>query len=119
MNTSIAMKPAMSSGPRMVPIRNVLVCTNSRNSRFMTTKVLDMGPHLRHDFIARANLVEENLLERGLSVLETFEPHVSIDEVLQQLLRIRAIFHIDLQRARVLTHLGHHRMTAYFLDRLG
>src|SRR5688500_731645 len=107
MNTSSAMKPAISSGPSSVMMMKVLPCTNARNSRFMMKKVLlDMlgAPQFTHSVFGRAYALEENLLERWLGTLEALEPEPRAHQLLQQLLRIRVRLHPYLERAAVLAH---------------
>jgi hypothetical protein len=61
-------------------------------------------PHFTHDFFGGADLVEEDLLERGFGELETLQANAAIDQCFEQLLRVAARPQIGLQRSVVLAY---------------
>src|SRR5690606_24056372 len=97
--------PKISSGPRIVPMRNALEPTASVNSRLMTGPILDMDQLLLLDGRLRTDTLDEDLLERRLRHLEAAQADPAAHEVLEERLRVRAVAQCDLELVAVLAHL--------------
>src|SRR5258705_2498682 len=84
--------PTMSSrntGPSSVPMMNQRERTRSRYSRLKTTNSLPMTAHSLLD-PARADALEEDLVQRRQNELEPRDRHAGVDHATQHLLRVGA-----------------------------
>src|SRR5438270_14037438 len=94
-------------GPKKVAIRNHFERTRSRYSRLMIAHSLAMSARPVLDS-SRADLLQENLVQRGLDHLESLHRRAGIDNPSEQRLRIGAGRHLGLEKAvRVVGALNH------------
>src|SRR2546423_10261467 len=84
-------------GPKKVAIRNHFERTLSRYSRLMIAQSLAMSAHPFLDS-SRADLLQEDLVQRRLDHLESLHRRARIDNPLEQRLRIGAWRHLDLEK---------------------
>src|SRR5688572_19553023 len=99
--------PIMISGIRMVPMTNDLVRTIASNSRLKITNALDMCRlDLADDVCRRADLLQEDLLERRLTVIEPLQANAALHQLDQQRLRIAPRLQRDLRGRSAFLNLG-------------
>jgi hypothetical protein len=80
---------AKKNGPKSVTITNHLVRTRSRYSRLMTAQSLAMSAHPLFD-AGGADALQEDLVQRGLHLLESLDARAGLEHSLEQHLRIGA-----------------------------
>src|SRR5689334_24757040 len=89
--------PAMKTGINNVKARNVRERTRSRYSRLATMRIfLSMARHPRFD-AARADALEEDLVQRGLHELEAFDVRACLDQPSQEKLRVGVRVELELE----------------------
>src|SRR5262245_52109505 len=86
------------TGPSRVVMRNHRDRTRSRNSRLNTTRTLSMAGHPLFD-AGRAHSIEKDLVQRRRYHLEATYTRSGGDNLLEQVLRIRARCELDLEKA--------------------
>src|ERR1700749_3734795 len=102
------MTPDISAGTASVMTRNHRERTRSRYSRLATTKSLPMAGHPLLD--ARgADALQEDLVQRRLHELESFDAGARFDQPAQQHLRIGVGGELELEEIVGVIHLAHER----------
>ncbi len=78
---------AIRIGPKIVAMKNDLSRTRSMYSRLKTARILSMASHPLLD-AGGTDLLQEDLVQRGLHLLETFDDGTTVQQPPEEHLRI-------------------------------